>query len=248
MGPGASCVPRAGCDNRGSSSGIDHESASFRGSARDGDGLSVRRIAVAQGTAIALAPGMAMASQLVLPVTLGRDHLRGSRNGPVTLVEYGDYECRHCGIASAFVDVVRLRTNDDLRFAFRHFPVSASHAHARRAAEATEAAAAQGRFWAMHDLVFENQRALEDGDLLLYAAEIGLDVARFARELASARYGSRVSEDCVSGLESGVIRTPTFFINNARHVGAYDVDSLIRAIERARSRLVSRPPASGAPT
>jgi protein-disulfide isomerase len=191
---------------------------------------------------------MATAHQLVMPVRLGRDHVRGSRTAPVMLLEYGDYECRHCGAAHGFVEDVRHRLDDDLRFAFRHFPLRAIHPHAERAAEAAEAAGAQGQFWAMHDLLFENQHALDDDDLLIYASEIGLDVGRFARELASALYAARVREDYLSGLESGVTGTPTLFINNVRHVGAYDADSLIEAIERVRP-LPARPlPGSGVRT
>ena len=175
-----------------------------------------------------------MMRQLTVPVALGRDHLRGSRRAAVTLLEYGDYECVHCGVADAFVYTVLQRIDDDLRFAFRHFPVSATHPHAVRAAHASEAAGAQGRFWAMHDLLLENQHALGVDDLLLYAAEIGLDVARFARELACAWHALRVREDYRSGLDSRVVDTPTFFINNVRHVGAYDVDTLMKAIRHAR--------------
>jgi protein-disulfide isomerase len=177
---------------------------------------------------------MATAHQLVTPVRLGRDHVRGSRTAPVTLLEYGDYECRHCGAAHASVEDVRHRLDNDLRFAFRHFPPRAIHPHAERVAVAAEAAGAQGQFWAMHDLLFENQHALEDDDLLIYASEIDLNVGRFAREFALALYTERVREDYRSGLESGATGTPTLFINNLRHVGAYDADSLIEAIERAR--------------
>jgi protein-disulfide isomerase len=173
------------------------------------------------------------AQPLVIPVRLGRDHIRGSRSASVTLLQYGDYECPHCGVAHAFVESVRPRINDDLRFAFRHFPLGAVHPRAKRAAEAAEATGEQGQFWAMHDLLFENQWALDDDDLLLYAEELCLDVPRFARELAAAVHASRVREDYRSGMESGVTGTPTFFINNTRHIGAYDVDSLVRAIERA---------------
>ena len=187
------------------------------------------------------------ARPLVAPARLGHDHQRGSCSASVTLLEYGDYQCPHCGVAHAFVESARLRINDDLRFAFRHFPLSAFHPRATRAAEAAEAAGEQGRFWAMHDLLFENQRALEDDDLLLYAEEIGLNVPRFARELAAAVYASRVRDDCQSGIDSGVTVTPTFFINNRRYVGAYDVDSLVRAIERARPRPVSPLPGSDVP-
>jgi protein-disulfide isomerase len=164
----------------------------------------------------------------------------------VTLLEYGDYQCPYCGAAHAFVETVRMRVGDAMRFVFRNFPLTAIHPRAERAAEAAEAAGAQGQFWAMHDMLFENQEALEDEDLLLYAAEVGIDTSRFARELASALYASRVREDFLSGLESGVKGTPTFFINNTRYVGPYDADSLTAAISRAVPPEVSHQPGSGA--
>ena len=188
---------------------------------------------------------MPTAHQLVMPVRLGRDHVRGSRSALVTLLEYGDYECPHCGLAHAFVEDVRRRLDDDLRFAFRHFPLRAIHPHAQRVAEA---AGAQGQFWAMHDLLFGNHHSLEDDDLLICASEIGLDVGRFARELASALYAARVREDYLSGLESGVTGTAALFINSVRHVGAYDADSLIEAIERLRPLPAGPLPGSGVRT
>jgi protein-disulfide isomerase len=190
---------------------------------------------------------MAITQRLVVPVMLGRDHIRGSRTAPVTLLEYGDYECPHCGAAHALVEAVRQRI-EELRFAFRHFPLTAIHPHAERAAEAAEAAGAQGQFWMMHDVLFENQRALDDDDLLVYAAEIGLDVGRFAHDLASARHAARVREDYLSGVAGGVTGTPTFFVNGVRHTGASDADSLTVAIERARPLPLSHPQGSGART
>jgi protein-disulfide isomerase len=196
--------------------------------------------AFASGTRVAPGTPMAPVHQLMMPIRLSRDHVRGLRRAPVTLLEYGDYECPHCGIAHAFVEDVRHRFIDDLRFAFRHFPLRAIHPRAERVAEAAEAAGAQGQFWPMHELLFENQHALADDDLLVYASEIGLDVGRFARGLASALYAARVREDFLSGFDSGVTATPTLFINNVRHVGAYDADSLIEAIERVRPLAAGR--------
>jgi protein-disulfide isomerase len=177
---------------------------------------------------------MTIAPPLAVPVRFGLDHIRGSRSAAVTLLEYGDYECLDCGVAHEVVETVRRRTDIELRFAFRHFPLSTIHPRAERAATAAEAAGAQGQFWAMHDLLFENEAALDDDDLLIAAAETGIDVPQFARALAAARYAARVREDVVSGVASGVTQTPTFFISNARYSGAYDVDSLTRAIERWR--------------
>lgn len=167
------------------------------------------------------------------PPVGGRDHVVGPRNAPVTLVEYGDYECPYCGAAHPIVKEVRRRLGNDLRFAFRHFPLTRVHPHAEHAAEAAEAAGAQGQFWQMHDMLFEHQGALEDEDLLLYAAALGLDLDRFARELELGLHGARVREDFLSGVHSGVNGTPTFFINGARHEGATDVQTLLAAIAAA---------------
>jgi protein-disulfide isomerase len=162
-----------------------------------------------------------------------RDHVIGPPNAPVTLVEYGDYECPYCGAAHPVVTAVRRRLGKGLRFAFRHFPLTRIHPHAEHAAEAAEAAGAQGKFWQMHDLLFEHQDALEDEDLLLYAASIGLDLERFASELENGLYAARVREDFLSGVRSGVNGTPTFFINGRRHEGAFDLQTLLAAIAAA---------------
>jgi protein-disulfide isomerase len=163
-----------------------------------------------------------------------RDHIRGPLDAPTTLLEFGDYECPFCGAASAIVDEVRRRMGHRSRFAFRHFPLMNLHPHALRAAEAAEAAGAQRRFWLMHDRLYEHQEALEDRDLVAHAEAIGLDVARFARDLDAGVYLPRIQADMASGLHSGVQGTPTFFINGVKHEGAYDVDALIFAIESAR--------------
>jgi len=169
---------------------------------------------------------------LVLPVG-GRDHTLGPATAPVTLLEYGDYECPHCRATHAVVADVRLRMGTLLRFAYRHFPLTNVHPHAQRAAEAAEAAGAQGRFWPMHARLFEYQEALEDGHLLVHAETVGLDVSRFARELAAGIHTRRVREDFMSGVRSGVNGTPTFYINNIRYDGGHDAASLIEGIELA---------------
>ena len=169
--------------------------------------------------------------RLVPPVHEG-DHVLGHATAPVTLVEYGDYECPFCGAAQANVREVLRSAGDSIRFAFRHFPLSEVHPHARLAAEAAEAAAAQGRFWQMHELLFANQKALMPTDLLTYAAAIGLDMGQFAADLEGHRYASVVREQFLSGLRSGVNGTPTFFVNGFRHNGAYDVESLLNAVAR----------------
>jgi protein-disulfide isomerase len=172
-------------------------------------------------------------AELTLPVDEERDHIQGSREAPVTLVEYGDYECPYCGAAYPIVKEVQARLGDRLRFVFRNFPITTSHPHAEHAAEAAEAAAAQGRFWEMHDHLYEHQRHLEDHDLHGYAEELGLDVETFDRELAEHSHAARVREDFMSGARSGVNGTPTFYINGERHNDSYDLETLLAAIERA---------------
>jgi protein-disulfide isomerase len=175
---------------------------------------------------------MPITSSLVVPVQETRDRIRGPQNAPITLLEYGDYQCPHSGAAHAIVEAVRRTLRRQLRFVYRHFPLVQIHPRAERAAEAAEAAGAQGEFWEMHDMIFEHQDALEDDDLLLYATDIGIDAGRFARELAAGLHAPRVREDFMSGLQSGVKGTPTFFINGVRHTGGYDAESLLVGIER----------------
>jgi protein-disulfide isomerase len=171
-------------------------------------------------------------SRLTLPVG-ARDHVQGSAHAPVTLVEYGDYECPHCGRAYPIVKEVQEQLGSRLRFVFRNFPLAEIHPHAQQAAEAAEAAAAQGHFWEMHDALFEHQRALGDRHLSEYAAAIGLDEARFKEELANHQHTPRVREDFLSGVRSGVNGTPTFFINGLRHDDAWDLETLVNALEQA---------------
>lgn len=144
--------------------------------------------------------------------------------------EYGDYECPHCARAHPIVKEVRKRMDARLRFVFRHFPLSNVHPHAQLAAEAAEGAAAQDRFWEMHDSLFEHQEALEVADLVQRARNLLLDTARFERELAARAHESRVRSDFSSGVRSGVNGTPTFFVNGVRHNGGYDPESLLAAI------------------
>ena len=161
------------------------------------------------------------------------DHRAGPDDAPVTLTEYGDYECPHCGAAYPVVHEVRRALGSQLRFVFRHFPLSQAHPHAQRAAEAAEAAGAQGKFWEMHDLLFENQDALEDADLRRYAATLELDAERFEKELGAGLYADRVRRDFRSGVRSGVNGTPTFFINGVRHDASWDLPTLSAAVEAA---------------
>jgi protein-disulfide isomerase len=173
------------------------------------------------------------AATLTVPVEEGRDHIDGAADAAVTLVEYGDYECPYCGAAYPIVKEVQQRMGDRLRFVFRNFPISTSHPHAEQAAEAAEAAAVQDRFWEMHDVLYENQKRLDDPALHAYAEQLGLDVERFDRELADHAHAPRVREDFMSGVRSGVNGTPSFYINGVRHDDSYDVDTLLAALERA---------------
>jgi protein-disulfide isomerase len=161
------------------------------------------------------------------------DHTEGPDDAAVTLVEYGDYECPHCGRAYPIVKQIQDQLGSRLRFVFRNFPLTEIHPHAQHAAEAAEAAAAQGHFREMHDALFEHQRALADRDLMRYATEIRLDGARFQEELADHTHAPRVREDFRSGVRSGVNGTPTFFINGFRHDGSWDLDTLMEALDAA---------------
>jgi len=173
------------------------------------------------------------ATELTLPVSDDRDHIQGPATAPVTLVEYGDYECPYCGAAYPIIKQVQERMGERLRFVFRNFPITTSHPHAEQAAEAAEAADAQGRFWQMHDYLYEHQAHLENGDLLRYGAELGLDVDKFSDELARHVHEARVREDFMSGVRSGVNGTPTFYINGVRHDDSYELETLLGALERA---------------
>jgi len=182
-----------------------------------------------------------MEAVLTVPVTADRDHIQGAADAPVTLVLYGDYECPYSGKAYPIVHQVRARMADRLRFVFRNFPITTLHPHAERAAEAAEAAAAQGKFWEMHDLLYENQKRLRDRDLHAYAEQLGLDVERFDKELAEHVHIARVHEGLRSGVRSGVEGTPTFFVNAVRHDDSYDAGTLLKALQRAA---VEAPPGS----
>jgi len=169
-----------------------------------------------------------------LAVPVGRrDHIQGPDNAPLTLLEYGDYECPFCGKAHLAVKAIQQSLGKRVRFVFRNFPLSNAHPHAEHAAEAAEAAGAQGRFWEMHDLLFENQDAIEDDDLLEYAAALELDTARVFAEIESEAYAARIREDFMSGVRSGVNGTPTFFINGLRHDGGFDPESLLTGLMQA---------------
>ena len=169
---------------------------------------------------------------LVLPVG-PRDHFRGPETAPLTLLEYGDYECPHCGAAHPIVLAVCRQLGKLLRMAYRHFPLTNVHPHAQLAAEAAEAAGSQGKFWEMHDRLFENQHALDSTSLIARAQNLGLDLKQFVHELNSGTHTARVREDFMSGVRSGVNGTPTFYINGVRYDGPVDVASMVVALEDA---------------
>jgi Na+/H+ antiporter NhaA len=165
-----------------------------------------------------------------------RDHIRGSHQAPVTLVEYGDYQCPYCGQAEVVIRELLVSFGDELRYVWRHLPLNDVHPNAQMAAEATEAAAAQGDFWEMNDKLLQHQDALTPTDLARYAEELGLDAERFWDELRRREHVPRVAEDVATADASGVAGTPSFFINGRRHQGAYDIGTLTAAVRAARSR------------
>lgn len=173
-----------------------------------------------------------MSTYLTPPVG-DRDHVLGPAEAPVTLVEYGDYECPYCGMAYPIVVSILERMGDSIRFAYRHFPLTQLHPLAQHAAEMAEAADSRGNFWAMHAMLYKNQDALEDEDLLGYAAQLGIPPDWAAHALATHAFAPRVREDFMSGVRSGVNGTPTFFINGVRHDGPWDEPTLLEALQSA---------------
>jgi protein-disulfide isomerase len=173
---------------------------------------------------------------LVEEVDPERDHIRGSDDAPVTLVEYGDFECPYCGQAESVIRELLAELGDDVRYVWRHLPLTDVHPNAQLASEAAEAAAAQNKFWEMYDVLLSNQGDLTPRDLIRYANDLGLDVERFTEELRRREYAPRVSEDVASADESGVSGTPTFFINGRRHYGVYDINTLKEEVVAAKTR------------
>jgi Na+/H+ antiporter NhaA len=200
--------------------------AAFRVIAHLPRGLRARQIAGTEDEIVDLADD----------VDPARDHIRGVEDAPVTLVEYGDYECPYCGQAEVVVRELLSSFGDDLRYVWRHLPLNDVHPHTQMAAEATEAAGAQGAFWDMHDRLLAHQDELEPRDLGRYAEEIGLDMDRFWDEVRRHEHAEHVSDDVGSADASGVAGTPSFFINGRRHHGAYDVATLTAAVRAARAR------------
>src|SRR3954447_12252098 len=175
---------------------------------------------------------------LAVPVDPETDHIRGPEEAPVTLLEYGDFECPYCGRAEPVIREL-LADSGDIRYVWRHLPLNDVHTHAQLGAEASEAAHLQGRFWEMHDLLLDHQEELRPADLVRYAEELGLDADRFADDLRNHRVASRVARDVDSADLSGVSGTPTFFVNGRRHYGPYDIDTLSRVARLAGARVAA---------
>jgi protein-disulfide isomerase len=173
--------------------------------------------------------------RLSVPVSK-RDWHRGPLNAPAQLLEYGDFECPVCGAIHPLVQAVQEAMGKDLCFAFRNFPLTNMHPHAESAAEAAEAAGAQGRYWEMNDLLFENQEALEEEYLAAYATSLGLDAPRLINEVMAGAYEGRVREDFLGGVRSGVNGTPTFFVNGWRYDGPRDLESMVAALSEPLER------------
>jgi protein-disulfide isomerase len=162
-----------------------------------------------------------------------RDHVQGRVEAPITLLEYGDYECRFCAKARPIVKAIQRRLGDELCFAFRHFPVTPVHPHAEQAAEAAEAASIQGKFWEMHEMLLQNQNALDNKYLAACAAALGLDERKLIGEVTLEVYAMRIRNDFELGVRAGVNRTPCFFINGCRYDGALRLEPLLAAIARS---------------
>ncbi len=182
-------------------------------------------------------------SKLFVPVGPG-DHIQGPDDAAVTLVEYGDYECPYCGEAYSIVKRIQREMGQNLRFVFRNFPLTEVHPHALAAAQGAEAAALQGQFWKMHDLLYENQDTLENSDLIDFARRLRLDMDKFREDFSSDEVENKIQEDVSGGLRSGVNGTPTFFINGVRHDGSYEYEDLLAALQEqleAKGQRTSQP-------
>ena len=171
--------------------------------------------------------------KLTLAVNSGHDHIQGPTSAVATLIEYGDYECPYCGQAYPIIKEIQKHLGNKLRFVFRNFPLTEIHPHAQHAAEAAEAAAAQNKFWEMHDHLYEHQQALDDDHLEKYAAKVGLDLARFNNDMSTHAHVGRIREDFLSGIHSGVNGTPTFYINGIRYNDSWDLETLLETLRSA---------------
>ena len=173
--------------------------------------------------------------KLAVPVSPDRDHIEGPVVASLTLVEYGDYQCPFCGAAYPEVKKAQRALGSNLRFVFRNFPLSNIHEHAMKAAESGEAASAQGKFWPMHDFLYEHQAMLGDSSVTLdYAKKLGLDTQKFEREIARHVYEKRIRDDFMGGVKSGVNGTPTFYVNGVRHDGDAVAKALVEALHKTK--------------
>ena len=171
--------------------------------------------------------------KLTVPVTIGLDHIRGSVNAAITIVEYGDFECPYTGMAYPVIKELLRQFNEKIYFVYRNFPLNGIHPPAQYAAEATEAAAAQDKFWQMHDHLFEHQKVLGDHHLLEYAQKVGLNIDKFKQEMSEHVYAPIINKSLNSGIDSGVEGTPTFFINGERYEGLWDLDTLSNFVKKS---------------
>jgi protein-disulfide isomerase len=171
--------------------------------------------------------------KLTVPVSIGLDHIRGSVNAPITIVEYGDFECPYTGAAYPVIKELMRKFDGKIYFVYRNFPLNQIHPYAQHAAEAAEAAAAQDKFWQMHDSLFEHQKALDDHHLLEYAQKVGLNIDRFKKEMSGHIYAHQINKSLKSGIDSGVEGTPTFFINGERYEESWDLDTLSSFLKKS---------------
>lgn len=178
------------------------------------------------------------ASILLTPPVTSRDHVRGSGNAAVTLVVYGGYACPQCREIRFIVNRLHSILGDQLRYAFRNFPKSILHPNSHGAAEAAEAAGAQNKFWEMHDFLYDRQLALSDKHLKFYATQVGLDMARFNRDMMQHTYAARVCEDILSARKSGVSVAPALFVNDSRYVGSCDFETLVSSLDKQHENSV----------
>jgi protein-disulfide isomerase len=199
--------------------------------------LRITALLPAQRRARALLGDPRLIQDLIPAVDPDRDHVRGPHRAAITVIEFGDFECPYCGQAEPVVR--ELLADTTIRYVWRNLPLTDVHPRAQMAAEAAEAAAAQGVFWPMHDLLLQHQTALTRDDLLHYAEQLDLDTARLGDDLDRGAYATRIAQDVESADLSGVSGTPTFFINGQRHYGAYDIDTLTAAITTERQRIAA---------
>src|SRR5918996_108144 len=171
--------------------------------------------------------------KLTVPVSIGLDHTRGSVNAPITIVEYGDFECPYTGMAYPVIKELMRQFNAKIYFAYRNFPLNDIHPHSQHAAEAAEAAAAQDKFWQMYDYLFEHQKALDDHHLLEYAQKVGLNIDKFKKEMSEHVYAPLINKSLKSGIDSGVEGTPTFFINGEHYEDSWDLDTLTSFLNKS---------------